>query len=339
MQPNETVKGVIASPKDEATAHPGDEHEIPSLADHASSASLKERITDHYNIASDYYYSLWGQHIHHGLFIPPTLTKEEAQVNLIKYLLEISALPEGTNVLDVGCGIGGTSRFLAKEHDCRVTGITISSKQVEIANRLTLSETTSALVGTRDPSQPICLGSSGSVQVVELDAEKMLDFFTSQFPKPEFNCVWISEALSHLPNKEKFFSSSYSLLCSKTEINGRLVIADWFRASDLTPEQVENDVKPIEDGMLLPRLYTMDEYITLATAAGFTLGSGPYDISKDVAQTWDISWTLVSSPSLWAFAISQGRDGLAFLQAFRAMRRGYANGSFRYGVMCFEKVE
>ena len=51
----------------------------------------------------------------------------------------------------------------------------------------------------------------------------------------------------------------------------------------------------------------------------------------------DISWSLVSSPSLWAFAISQGRDGLAFLQAFRAMRRGYANGTFRYAVMCFEK--
>lgn len=51
----------------------------------------------------------------------------------------------------------------------------------------------------------------------------------------------------------------------------------------------------------------------------------------------DISWSLISSPSLWAFAIAQGRDGLAFLQAFRAMRRGYANGSFRYAVMAFEK--
>lgn len=52
----------------------------------------------------------------------------------------------------------------------------------------------------------------------------------------------------------------------------------------------------------------------------------------------DISWQLVSSPSLWAFAISQGRDGLAFLQAFRAMRRGYANGAFHYAVMAFEKA-
>lgn len=51
----------------------------------------------------------------------------------------------------------------------------------------------------------------------------------------------------------------------------------------------------------------------------------------------DISWSLVQNPSLWAFAFSQGRDGIAFLQAFRAMRRGYANGSFRYAVMSFKK--
>ena len=89
--------------------------------------------------------------------------------------------------------------------------------------------------------------------------------------------------------------------------------------------------------MLLPPLCTQADYVALAGAAGLKVLHEPKDISKEVAKTWDISWTLVSSPSLWAFAISQGRDGLAFLQAFRAMRRGYANGSFRYAVMAFEK--
>ena len=52
----------------------------------------------------------------------------------------------------------------------------------------------------------------------------------------------------------------------------------------------------------------------------------------------DITWSLVQSPSLWAFAFTQGRDGIAFLQSFRAMRRGYADGSFRYAVMAFQKL-
>lgn len=66
------------------------------------------------------------------------------------------------------------------------------------------------------------------------------------------------------------------------------------------------------------------EYLTPKTM-GFTDGDR------------DISWSLIQNPSLWGFAFSQGRDGIAFLQSFRAMRRGYANGSFRYAVMAFEK--
>ncbi|CAJ2510265.1 Uu.00g061650.m01.CDS01 [Anthostomella pinea] len=312
--------------------HPGDQFEVPGYEAHASPATLKDRIKQHYEIASDYYYSLWGRHIHHGLFKSPTETKEEAQLNLIEYLLEISALPDRSEVLDVGCGIGGTSCFLAKEQACRVTGITISGKQVEIAKRLTLAETSQAEI--EDQSGFISY-QEGKVRFIELDAEKMLDHFSSgDTKKASFDCVWVSEALSHFPNKPLFFSSAEALLAPG---GGRLVIADWFKAPGLSPEQENADVKPIEDGMLLPKLCTADDYVRMAEAAGFKVKSGPIDISKSVAKTWDISWSLVSSPSLWAFAIAQGRDGLAFLQAFRAMRRGYANGTFRFAVMCFEK--
>ena len=104
--------------------------------------------------------------------------------------------------------------------------------------------------------------------------------------------------------------------------------------------------------MLLPGLNTQLEYVNYAEQSGLSVFSKPFDISKDVSKTWyvftsplpysidecrDISWSLVQNPALWAFAISQGRDGLAFLQAFRAMRRGYANGTFRYAVMVFQK--
>ncbi|KAI1082270.1 tocopherol O-methyltransferase [Whalleya microplaca] len=330
--------------KASAEAHPGDQYEIPTHEDHDSFAALKGRIKKHYEIASDYYYSLWGQHIHHGYFKSPAETKEQAQVNLINYLLEISSLPKESKVLDVGCGIGGTSRFLAKEHGCRVTGLTISGRQVEIAKRLTQAEaspTTSSSTSTAPSTPPegegkgvISLPSGGSCEFIELDAETMLDHFSADGkPTAQFDCVWISEALSHFPNKPLFFRSAFALL----RPGGRLVIADWFKAPDLTPEQEKADIDPIEDGMLLPPLCTADRYAEMAREAGLKVHQAPIDISKEVARTWDISWILVSSPSLWAFAISQGRDGLAFLQAFRAMRRGYANGTFRYTIMCFEK--
>ena len=42
-----------------AAQHPGDGYEVPEYEAHASVASLKDRIRQHYEIASDYYYSLW----------------------------------------------------------------------------------------------------------------------------------------------------------------------------------------------------------------------------------------------------------------------------------------
>src|SRR5437016_1596241 len=110
--------------------------------------------------------------------------------------------------------------------------------------------------------------------------------------------------------------------------------------------------------MLLPPLCAASNYVSFASEAGLKVFSEPLDISKEVAKTWwalrfffilfpslriingyfrDISWSLIQNPALWSFALAQGRDGLAFLQSFRAMRRGFANGSFRYAVMVFEK--
>jgi len=272
-----------------------------------------------------------GEHIHHGYYLSPSDTKEKAQVQLIELLLKSSALPTRSSVLDVGCGIGGTSRYLAKHHSCTVTGITISGRQVEIARRLTAEE---AGTGQQElAATDFAPLDNGKVRFIELDAEKMGEYFSSPPNNATFDCVWISEAMSHLPDKELFFRNAYSLLNAK----GVLVVADWFKAEGLTDAQMEADIKPIEDGMLLPPLCSIADYTAYAKKAGLSVFQEPLDISKNVSKTWDVSWSLVQSPSLWALALTQGRDAIAFLQAFRAMRRGFANGSFRYAVMVFQK--
>lgn len=307
----------------------------------SSFAALKDRIRHHYELASDYYFSLWGEHIHHGYFLEPNDTKERAQQRLIELMLERADLRNfnGKSVLDVGCGIGGTTRYLAKELGCWVTGITISGKQVEIARRETTkaNHTQSAGATTVLAEQEFAKflhgDSAGAVRFLELDAENMGDFFSTPPNRESFDLIWIAEAMSHLPNKTLFFESAFKLLGS----GGKLVVADWFKAADLTCELEAQDIEPIEDGMLLPKLYTQSQYVEHAEVAGFKVFAEPLDISDKVSKTWEISWSLIQSPSLWAFAFSQGRDGIAFLQAFRAMRRGYANGTFRYAVMVFRK--
>ncbi|KAG5659402.1 hypothetical protein KAF25_000604 [Fusarium avenaceum] len=324
----------VAVPDDQATDL-SKRYDTPLGLAHSTMQVLKDRIKLHYDLASDYYLSLWGEHIHHGYWPTPesesTQTKEEAQANLIQLLLDTSKLPSNSAVLDVGCGIGGTSRYLASKYGCSVTGITISSKQVEIAYRLTKTAGEDQASSKPTSDQGATRLGEGRVKFLELDAEKMGDFFNDQ--QGSFDAVWISEALSHFPNKTLFFENVMKVL----KPGGKLVLADWFKAEDLDNTTFTNDIKPIEDGMLLPPLCTQKGYLELAKKAGLAVFSEPKDISKEVRKTWDITWSLVQNPSLWAFALSQGRDGIAFLQSFRAMRRGYANGSFRYAVMVFKK--
>ncbi|KAK3995058.1 cyclopropane-fatty-acyl-phospholipid synthase [Cladorrhinum sp. PSN332] len=323
--------GATTTTKDDITTDLSTQYDTPLGLAHTTMQALKDRIKLHYDLASDYYLSLWGEHIHHGYWPTPESksqeSKETAQLNLIHLLLSISSLPHSPpssplRVLDVGCGVGGTSRYLASELGCSVTGITISTKQVEIARRL--SSSSSDVAGDFIPH------GKGEVRFIELDAEKMGEYFASQ---EKFDVVWISEALSHFPDKALFFRNAEKVL----KAGGKVVLADWFKDEGLGEKEFEADIKPIEDGMLLPPMCTQKGYVQFAEAAGLNLLGGPKDISQDVSKTWDISWSLVQNPSLWAFAFSQGRDGIAFLQAFRAMRRGYANGSFRYAVMSFVK--
>ncbi|MCJ1393329.1 hypothetical protein MMC18_006201 [Xylographa bjoerkii] len=273
--PSSSSSSKISSTPDVST-----KYETPPPQEFTSFEALKGRIRHHYELCSDYYYSLWGEHIHHGYFIEPTDSKEAAQIRLIDLLLERSTLPVGSAVLDVGCGIGGTTRYLAKNHGCRVIGLTISGKQVELARTLTAQE-----AGTDFPhvhaNEFTRLGDGGA-RFVELDAEKMGTYFSTAPNKATFDCVWISEAMSHLPDKKLFFHNASTLLNS----GGKLVVADWFKAEGLTAAEIEADIKPIEDGMLLPSLCDPSEYVRLGEEAGLTIFSKPFDISNEVSKTW-----------------------------------------------------
>lgn len=321
-----------------------------------------------------------------GYFTSPTQTKEDAQRALIQLLLDKANIPQHENssslplkVLDTGCGVGGTSRYLAREHGFEITGITLSSEQVKMAYQLSRQEegtttssslsstTTDKSVGTTqdddndtNPSvDVVTFPSGGSVRFIQMDAETMGE----RFQPEQFDIVWICEALSHFPDKPLFFRNAATLLKPG---HGKLVMADWFRAIEVEDDSDAfiNEIQPIEEGMLLPPLCTMSDYTEMAEQAGLNVctttdgdgdsadndsandndgqssnqGRGWKDISKEVAKTWDISLQLVASPSLWAFAFSQGRDFVAFLRAFQAMRKGFSTGNFRYGVAAFQKA-
>ena len=54
-----------------------------------------------------------------------------------KELIELAEFAPHMHILDVGCGIGGSTRRLSYETGCRVTGIDLSNEYIDTAERLT----------------------------------------------------------------------------------------------------------------------------------------------------------------------------------------------------------
>src|SRR5260370_28027685 len=104
----------------------------------------KQTSRKHYDVVRPYYQSLWGEHIHHGYWIRGDETKEQAQLQLIEHLAQVAGISPGCTILDSGCGFGSTAIYLAKKFGAKVTGITISPVQVEMANRAARQERTDA---------------------------------------------------------------------------------------------------------------------------------------------------------------------------------------------------
>ncbi|KAK8910372.1 hypothetical protein ACHAPC_008996 [Botrytis cinerea] len=247
-----------------------------------ASKLLKGSIIYHYDVCAEYYYSLWGEHIHHGYFLTPADTKEIAQIQQIELLVHQSNLEPGSKVLDIGCGLGGTSRYLARELGCEVIGIALSEAEIRIARRVSIGEAD----GENEGEDGFIRLGKGKVKFMVLDAEMIEETFENETTKM-FDCVWISDAMSHLPDKRKFVSDVARLL----DIGGKLVLADWFAATSgmndsVKTKQQKDDLAAIENGMMLPPLISQEVFIRLAGMKGLSLLVEPLEISDKVSRTW-----------------------------------------------------
>src|SRR5258708_39008329 len=178
----------------------------------------KHRIIKHYDAISPYYRSLWGEHLHHGYWIRGDESKEKAQIQLVEHLAQLARVKPGSEILDIGCGMGATSLFLAKKYNAAATGITNSSVQVQMAIDAAVRE--------------------------QLDAKFLLmDAQAMDFQK-QFDVLWSVESISHYQHLPQFFASAAKLL----KPGGTFEITDWFKKENLTPEETRKSIEPIEKG-------------------------------------------------------------------------------------------
>jgi MPBQ/MSBQ methyltransferase len=153
---------------------------------------------------------LWGDHVHLGHYGDPPRPRDfrKAKSDFVHELVRWSGLdrlPKGSRLLDVGCGIGGSARILARDYGFDVLAISISPAQIARAREITppnLQEHCRfAVMDALDLELPD--GTSGA----------------------GFDAVWSVEAGPHMPDKQRYADELLRVL----RPGGRLVVADWNR--------------------------------------------------------------------------------------------------------------
>lgn len=123
-------------------------------------------------------------------------------------LAERGRLAPGLRVLDVGCGIGGSARYLAGEHGCRVVGIDLTAEYVDAAKVL------AELVGLE--------------HAVEFREGNALDL---PFPDAAFDVVWTEHVQMNIADKKGFYGELARVLVP----GGRLFFHDVFQGPGGAP--------------------------------------------------------------------------------------------------------
>jgi tocopherol O-methyltransferase len=262
-------------------------------------------VSAFYDFASHYFRTLWGEHFHHGYWIRGDESRETAQDQLVDHLATFAEIKPGAQILDVGCGMGASSVYLAKHYEAIPTGITISPIQVQMANELAEREKVKAKFLLMD------------AQEITLDES--------------FDVVWSIESISHYQRKGDFFASAAPLLKS----GGVMAITDWFKKENLDRATNDKFIRPIEKGML-SELATMQDYEKWIEANGLKVTHAEV-MNEHCAKSWDTGIEVLKDKELWRVAMQQGVKFVRFLSAIRAMRNGFSSGNFVYGLMVAKK--
>ncbi len=261
----------------------------------------KEKIKEHYDLVSPYYLTFWGEHIHHGYWIRGDETKEKAQIQLIEHLAQAAGIRTGCRILDVGCGLGGSSIHLAKNYKADVTGITISPVQVEMARKAAAREGVNAT---------FLLMNAESLKFDEL-----------------FDVIWSVESVSHYQKISQFFSCAARSL----KPDGVMAMTDWFKKDNLEQRAHKEFIPPIEKSMLV-ELHTMEDYEAWMGENGLQTTKSEI-LNKNCAMTWDLCLDIIKDKTFWKLAAQNGEEFVNFLRGFRAMRAGFTSGNFTYGLI------
>jgi tocopherol O-methyltransferase len=180
--------------------------------------------------------------IHYGYFDEECTEHSAALENMNRAMLKRTSISASDRVLDAGCGVGGSSFWIAAQTGARVTGVNIQPLHLEIAR-----------------AECARRGLADQVNFEERD------YCETGFEPESFDVVWALESVCHCDDKQKFIAEAYRLL----RPGGRLILGDFIQfKGDLSPAQ-DREMKIWLEGWAIPHLAGFEKFREWIAQTGF----------------------------------------------------------------------
>ncbi|CZT48493.1 related to SAM-dependent methyltransferases [Rhynchosporium secalis] len=233
----------------------------------------------YYDFITDHYQGGWGNKFHFCGYYPGE-SWDQAQARHEHHLALSMGMAAGMKVLDIGCGVGGPAREMAKFTGCRVTGVTINDLHVERSNELNRE-----------------CGMQDQVNMVKGN------FVDLPFKDGEFDQAYATEALCCAPDMLKAYQEAFRVL----KPGGVLGMLDWvltdkYDDGNEMHRKIRNEV---ERGGSVPLLTSVKAHVQALEEAGFEI---VVENDRATDKSNPIGW--------WTTLDGQKYDGMTWVDRF-----------------------
>lgn len=278
---------------------------------------LKQNVISYYEETLIDYYLFWYSSrdfaMHYGFSDESTKTHSDRLLEENRFLADIVKIKKTDMVLDAGCGVGGSSIWIAKNFGARVTGISISPSQVKKSK-----------------------AHSREAGVSNLTEFYQMDYEVTKFRDSSFDIVWAIESFCHSPDKSKLLKEMFRIL----KPGGKMIVADGFQKNLAKSEEEQKDFDNFLHGFAVYKITFWDEFQKALTGAGFkNIGRWNKTISILSSSKRIFHLALFAYP-LWKILamlnlVSEKRMGN--VKACLAQYKSLKKGIWMYGVYYGEK--
>jgi sterol 24-C-methyltransferase len=202
-------------------------------------------VNAYYDLATVFYEWGWGSSFHFSYQFPHETFAESIRRHEWQLAGQLGLFGMQHHVLDVGCGIGGPMRNIAKFLQCRITGITLNPYQVQRGNELNAHD-----------HHVHCHSVQG-------------DFMNMPFANETYDGAYAIEATCHAPDRVQCYKEVYRCL----KPGAIFALYEWCMTDKYDAQNPEHQrlKKDIEEGNGLPDIIDTKACLQAMKDAGFTV--------------------------------------------------------------------